>query len=787
MGDRKLAEFIVTSLGDADVAGELTLRQAIEDANATAGADVIRFDASLLGGVVVLTQGDLEILDDLIIDGDIGADGTADITIDAQGGSRALTLTSGSTGIEGLSIVGGYDATEGGGGILVGSAASLSTFNTTIANNTSYVGGGGIRALGDVTLVNTTISGNEGGISGGGLDTSYSATLVNVTIANNNASYGGGVYVFDGSLTAEHVTITGNTAYYGGGLYNFGPYTTLTNSIVLGNYAAYDPEVAQAGGYAPQYVAFNGLNIVGEDPNAFDASISPNVVNARPDEVFALTDNGIGVDAGVLGNNGGAVQTVALLNDAENIALDAAAAVADQQDADRDGDTAEDLPVDARGVQRAPGAADLGAFEVEQAALQISLNAGSVTEGGTVTGTVTRNVVTNTDLVVTLVSDDLSEALVPPTITILANQATASFTLTSVDDPIEDGTQTVNISATAAGLVGASAQLDVLDDDVVLAAGDIQLTDTSERLLAFDPNANRVIGGDGIDVILTDAGADIIDGGLGSDTIISGAGADVLIGGAGNDVLTGGADTDVFVIDANDFGAFGGDTITDFESGVDTIELSGFTEFNDPADLTYNSIGGNLIIDLGSNRLVVLQGFTDQSELQAGDISFVGAPQTLSFNITPTVLTLTDSNDRYVNTGDINGLTVNAGGGVDVVITGDGDDTVFGGAGSDTMVSGGGADELIGGLGNDTMTGGAGADQFTFSVLDFVGPTGDQITDFTIGLDVIELQGFGVTTVGDLNFVNTALGDAIELSANQLIILAGVDSNNLTDGDFIFA
>lgn len=60
--------------------------------------------------------------------------------------------------------------------------------------------------------------------------------------------------------------------------------------------------------------------------------------------------------------------------------------------------------------------------------------------GGTATGTVT---VTNTnrtsDLVVTLVSNDISEATVPSTVTIPANEQSATFTTTAVDDTILDG------------------------------------------------------------------------------------------------------------------------------------------------------------------------------------------------------------------------------------------------------------------------------------------------------------------------------------------------------------
>ena len=73
--------------------------------------------------------------------------------------------------------------------------------------------------------------------------------------------------------------------------------------------------------------------------------------------------------------------------------------------------------------------------------------------------TVTRG---NTDisaaLTVTLSSSDTTEATVPATVTIPANQASATFTVTGVNDTLLDGTQTATITATAAGYVSGSAQ-----------------------------------------------------------------------------------------------------------------------------------------------------------------------------------------------------------------------------------------------------------------------------------------------------------------------------------------
>jgi serralysin len=65
-----------------------------------------------------------------------------------------------------------------------------------------------------------------------------------------------------------------------------------------------------------------------------------------------------------------------------------------------------------------------------------------------------------------------------------------------------------------------------------------------------------------------------LDGGLGNDTLIGGDGNDTLLGGSGNDSLTGGAGTDVFVFNTTPNATSDFNTITDFVSGTDRINLA---------------------------------------------------------------------------------------------------------------------------------------------------------------------------------------------------------------------
>ncbi len=128
-------------------------------------------------------------------------------------------------------------------------------------------------------------------------------------------------------------------------------------------------------------------------------------------------------------------------------------------------------------------------------------------------------------------------------------------------------------------------------------------------------------------------------------------------------------------------------------------------------------------------------------------------------------------------------------GGDDVIAGGAGNDRIGGKAGNDTLLGNEGNDQLWGddgddvlrgGLGDDTLTGddfsgGAGSDTFVLAA----GEGTDTIVDFEIGTDLIGLTaGLGV---GDLSFS----GNVIELGAETLAILNGVDTTALTASDFV--
>ncbi len=104
----------------------------------------------------------------------------------------------------------------------------------------------------------------------------------------------------------------------------------------------------------------------------------------------------------------------------------------------------------------------------EASTLSVALASGTIAEnGGTLTGTVSRNLGTVGDVVVTLASSDTASATVPATVTILAGQSSANFTVTAVDDAVADGLKKLTISASAASFVSGTASLNVTDNEIV--------------------------------------------------------------------------------------------------------------------------------------------------------------------------------------------------------------------------------------------------------------------------------------------------------------------------------
>lgn len=113
----------------------------------------------------------------------------------------------------------------------------------------------------------------------------------------------------------------------------------------------------------------------------------------------------------------------------------------------------------------APGTATFTVTDNETTALSLS-STSSITEGNTSTRSISISGTLTEPLTISLSSTNSAQLTVPSTITIPAGSTSASFTLTAVDDTNTDGTVTVQITATASGFTGASANVSVVDNDL---------------------------------------------------------------------------------------------------------------------------------------------------------------------------------------------------------------------------------------------------------------------------------------------------------------------------------
>ena len=232
----------------AAAGGGCTLRAAVQEANASPGADAITLPAGTFnltipgGNENASATGDLDITTDLNITGA----GPSLSVIDGGALDRVFNLTSASTTrITGLTIRDGNVPDNSGGGI--DSFANLTLIDVLITQNDADTGsigsGGGIANSGPLTIIRSTISNNHARSQGGGIQNggpAASLTLIESTIANNTVGFpgGGAIYNYKAPISITESTINNNIGSgvsSGGAVYNFAGDVTAVNSTFSGN------------------------------------------------------------------------------------------------------------------------------------------------------------------------------------------------------------------------------------------------------------------------------------------------------------------------------------------------------------------------------------------------------------------------------------------------------------------------------------------------------------------------------------------------------------------------
>lgn len=321
------------------------------------------------------------------------------------------------------------------------------------------------------------------------------------------------------------------------------------------------------------------------------------------------------------------------------------------------------------------------------------------------------------------------------------------------------------------------------------------------------------------DDVLTAAGlttsVSLQAGGGGHDTLIGGSGDDMLTTTSGSNTLTGGAGRDIFQIvtaalgSPDDPSLVNFDTITDFQSGVDTLDFGGprITIINNPGGggVVYADTSGDGVDDqkvvlstghVTENDFALLYGVTAIYVSTASD-DLISGPQ--------------DNWAAYGGANVVSYAQAATGVRVSLALQGQAQDTI--GAGHDTLISqtgliGSSFDDVLTGNGaKNILTGGLGADVFTFKP-DGVDPDyfwqidhgADTITDFSHAQgDRLDVSAFGLTSLQQvLALAHQDGADAVLMLGQDTldttgrnpwnsVTLKGVQLFNLTAADFIFA
>ena len=283
--------FPVSNTNDS---GSGSLRDALDQANANPGADIVTF-ASNVTGSIGLTSGPLFISDSV----DVQGPGAAILTVDGSGivaapvqqgqppapisanvfaiappGAKTVaSIRSGQTStgaappsinvtLSGLTITGGH--ANYGGGILA-NQSNLAVNDCVVSNNTAYAAGGGIMAVGKYStldVADSVITGNDvnkygtsgpPGVGGGVMASTHAATISRSTLSNNTAPAGAGmaaiqapayqygpvgdVTITDSTISGNHAVSSGSQSTYavGGGLIKIAGNLAIVNSTISDN------------------------------------------------------------------------------------------------------------------------------------------------------------------------------------------------------------------------------------------------------------------------------------------------------------------------------------------------------------------------------------------------------------------------------------------------------------------------------------------------------------------------------------------------------------------------
>ncbi|MEM9274746.1 MAG: carbohydrate-binding protein [Cyanobacteria bacterium P01_F01_bin.143] len=593
-----MATFTVNNTNDSGLG---SLRQAIADANAAIGLDTIEFNNNLSGQEITLTSGELQITDDLTING-LGADF---LTINGNNSDRVFLIDNGNTTdqidviLDGVTVTNG--TSENGAGISsqytnltilnsnisdntgIGidfTAGSLIVLNSSISHNTDR---GMVGSSGNWEITNSHISSNgNGGINFG----TTNLIMADSIIANNT---GTGIRGDRVNFEIDNTIISGNTTTGDGGGIAGGSYFfsgTITNSQIINNIADSDGDGNGNGGGAKLYIG--GVSI--EFTNTI---IAGNLDNspASSEQHPNLSGPGFGSNGyNFVGNITGisSFNPELFYNPFTNLG-------------------------DLFGTSSNP--LDLANF--------IEGTAGNNTLDGTarsdrIDGGDGNDTLRGRGNIDVLLGEDGDDSLLGGNGDDLLNGGIGADILLGQGDNDYllggDGNDTLNGGAGDDQLFGEA------DDDSLLGGNGNDFLDggIGADILLGQGDHDYLFGRSGNDTLNGGAGDDQLFGEAGDDRLVGGGGDDTLSGGLGLDLVTGGADSDRFMLVSGVTGDR--DVIRDYQDGIDRIVLTGDLSFNDLTIAQSNA--HTRIRETATNQILAVINNIDANNIDQNDFEF---------------------------------------------------------------------------------------------------------------------------------------------------------------------
>lgn len=281
----------------ADAASLCTLRAAISEANALAGADTITLPAGTFTATTPTTNEDANANGDLDITQDLTITGAGAGTTFIEAAPAPATATDRVLHITAAGVV----------AVLQNLTVRNGSLNGTAATGNA-ARGGGILNLGNLTLNAVTVSGNQTLVRAGGIystGTGNQITLNNSTVTGNTVTsttqnvFAGGMFVENGTANITNSTITGNNSTssftdafgFAAGYYGLNGTHTFTRSVISNNVGT----GAGAGGSQGTGLRFNS-NAAGMTVNVVESTVNGNSGNTTTGASNSGT--GIAINAG---------------------------------------------------------------------------------------------------------------------------------------------------------------------------------------------------------------------------------------------------------------------------------------------------------------------------------------------------------------------------------------------------------------------------------------------------------------------------------------------------------